>query len=201
MGLRRKFALLAILEQGAPAAPMPVKLNVKAPAHTIQLGESLQVEVGLLSGTNQPAAAPKTIATPTRKPMLEPTKPSAKTKLEQPKAATSPNTQQQPKANAADSKTKQPDNNAAAAKEAADKFQVAAGDASKTIQAAGRVMSQATSGHGLLAMLLTNEEVAQNLRALIANLRSHGVLFYRDSAAKISPPPQSSPPPPRRQTR
>ena len=44
-------------------------------------------------------------------------------------------------------------------------------------------------------MLLTNEEVANNLRALIGNLRSHGVLFYRDSAAKISPPPQSSPPP------
>jgi phospholipid/cholesterol/gamma-HCH transport system substrate-binding protein len=86
-------------------------------------------------------------------------------------------------------------------KEAADKFQLAAGDARKTIQAAGRVMSQATSGNGLLAMLLTNEEVANNLRALIGNLRTHGVLFYRDSAAKISPPPQSSPPPPRRQIR
>jgi ABC-type transporter Mla subunit MlaD len=81
------------------------------------------------------------------------------------------------------------------AKEAADKLQLAAGDAGKTIQSAGRIMSQATSGNGLLAMLLTNEEVASNLRALISNLRTHGVLFYRDSAARISPPPQGSPPP------
>jgi len=87
------------------------------------------------------------------------------------------------------------------AKGAAQKFELAADEARKTIQAAGRVMSQATSGNGLLAVLLTNQEVAQNLRALIANLRSHGVLFYRDSAAKTSPPAQSTSPPPRRQPR
>ena len=83
------------------------------------------------------------------------------------------------------------------AKEAADKLQLAVGDARKTIQGAGRVMQAATSGNGLLAMLLTNQEVANNLRALISNLRSHGVLFYRDSAAKTAPP-ESSPPPERR---
>ncbi len=87
------------------------------------------------------------------------------------------------------------------AKEAADKLQLAVGDARKTIQSAGRIVNEATSGDGLLAMLLANEEVANNLRALISNLRSHGVLFYRDSAAKISPPPESSPRPPRRATR
>jgi|SRR5450432_406750 len=80
------------------------------------------------------------------------------------------------------------------AKEAADKLQLAAGDARKTIQSAGKIMQAATSGNGLLAMLLTNQEVADNLRALISNLRSHGVLFYRDSAAKTIPP-ESSPPP------
>jgi hypothetical protein len=36
----------------------------------------------------------------------------------------------------------------------------------------------------LLAALLTNQEMANDLRALISNLRAHGVLFYRDSAAK-----------------
>jgi hypothetical protein len=46
--------------------------------------------------------------------------------------------------------------------------------------------------------LLTNEEVANDLRALISNLRRHGVLFYRDSAARMSPPPESTPPPRRR---
>ena len=84
------------------------------------------------------------------------------------------------------------------AKEAADKLQLAMGDARKTLQAAGRIMKEATSGDGLLAMLLTNEEVANNLRALVSNLRSHGVLFYRDSAAKVSPPMPQNTPPPRR---
>ena len=87
------------------------------------------------------------------------------------------------------------------AKEAADKLQLAVGDARKTIQSAGQIMNEATAGDGLLAMLLTNEEVANNLRALISNLRRHGVLFYRDSAAKISPPPEGSPPPRRRSNR
>jgi ABC-type transporter Mla subunit MlaD len=48
-----------------------------------------------------------------------------------------------------------------------------------------KVLSSATQGKGLLATLLTNQELANDLRALISNLRSHGVLFYRDSAAKI----------------
>ena len=48
-----------------------------------------------------------------------------------------------------------------------------------------KVMSSATQGKGLLAALLTNQELANDLRALVANLRAHGVLFYRDTAAKI----------------
>ncbi len=78
-------------------------------------------------------------------------------------------------------------------KDAADKVQLAIGDARKTIQGAGKVMDDARHGDGLLAMLLTNDEVANNLRALISNLRSHGILFYRDSAAKIAEP-EASPP-------
>jgi hypothetical protein len=62
-------------------------------------------------------------------------------------------------------------------------------------------MNEATAGDGLLAMLLTNKEVANNLRALISNLRQHGVLFYRDSAAKLGPPPENTPPPRRRSPR
>jgi hypothetical protein len=47
--------------------------------------------------------------------------------------------------------------------------------------------------------LLTNQELANDLRALVANLRAHGVLFYRDSAAKIES--NAAPPPkPRAQT-
>jgi|ERR1043166_1454503 phospholipid/cholesterol/gamma-HCH transport system substrate-binding protein len=70
------------------------------------------------------------------------------------------------------------------AKKAADDVQVAIADARKTIQAATQVMQEATHGKGLLAALLTNQELATDLRALVSNLRAHGVLFYRDSAAK-----------------
>jgi len=46
------------------------------------------------------------------------------------------------------------------------------------------LMRDAKSGNGMLATLLSNQEVANDLKALISNLRDHGVLFYRDSAAK-----------------
>jgi hypothetical protein len=45
-------------------------------------------------------------------------------------------------------------------------------------------MQEATQGKGLLPALLTNQDLAKDLRALVSNLRAHGVLFYRDSAAK-----------------
>ncbi|CAN5408943.1 hypothetical protein BH20VER3_BH20VER3_01930 [soil metagenome] len=93
------------------------------------------------------------------------------------------------------------DGTMASAKEAADKVQDAVDDARQTIQEGGRVMKDARKGDGLLAMLLTNEEVANNLRALISNMRRHGVLFYRDSAARMSPPPENTPPPRRRSNR
>jgi phospholipid/cholesterol/gamma-HCH transport system substrate-binding protein len=70
------------------------------------------------------------------------------------------------------------------AKKAADDVQVAIIDARKTIQAATQVMQEATHGKGLLAALLTNQDLARDLHALVSNLRAHGILFYRDSAAK-----------------
>ncbi len=93
------------------------------------------------------------------------------------------------------------DDTMASAKEAADKMQDVVGDARKTIQSAGRVMDEARKGDGPLALLLTNEEVANDLRALISNMRRHGVLFYRDSAARLAPPPVATPPPRRRSNR
>jgi virulence factor Mce-like protein len=67
----------------------------------------------------------------------------------------------------------------------ADDMQGVVADAHKTVQAATQVFRDATTGKGMLAALLTNQDLANDLRALIANLRAHGVLFYRDSAAKI----------------
>lgn len=69
-------------------------------------------------------------------------------------------------------------------KKAADDVQLAIADARKTIQAVTDLMRDAKSGNGMLATLLNNQEVARDLQALISNLRDHGVLFYRDSAAK-----------------
>jgi phospholipid/cholesterol/gamma-HCH transport system substrate-binding protein len=69
-------------------------------------------------------------------------------------------------------------------KKDADSLQLVLNDARKTVQSASDVFNQATHGDGMLASLLTNKELAADLRALITNLRAHGVLFYRDTAAK-----------------
>lgn len=69
-------------------------------------------------------------------------------------------------------------------KKAADDVQLAIADARKTIQAATETIQKASTGKGALATVLTNQEFANDLRALVSNLRAHGVLWYRDSAAK-----------------
>jgi phospholipid/cholesterol/gamma-HCH transport system substrate-binding protein len=76
------------------------------------------------------------------------------------------------------------DSTMGSAKKASDDVQAAIADARKTIQAATQVMQEATRGKGLLAALLTNQELSNDLHALVSNLRTHGILFYRDSAAK-----------------
>lgn len=65
-----------------------------------------------------------------------------------------------------------------------DSAKKAADDLQGTMIEARKVFQSATQGKGLLAALLTNQELASDLRTLVANLRAHGVLFYRDSAAK-----------------
>jgi len=51
-----------------------------------------------------------------------------------------------------------------------------------------KVLRAAREGKGLVATLLNNDQVANDLRALISNLREHGVLFYRDTAAGVKTP-------------
>jgi phospholipid/cholesterol/gamma-HCH transport system substrate-binding protein len=60
-----------------------------------------------------------------------------------------------------------------------------ADDLQNAIADARKVFQSATQGNGLLPTLLSNKDLANDLKALIANLRAHGVLFYRDSAAKV----------------
>ncbi len=76
------------------------------------------------------------------------------------------------------------DSTMSSAHKAADDMQLVMADARKTAQAATQVFRDATEGKGALAALLENQDLADDLRALIHNLRMHGVLFYRDRASK-----------------
>jgi hypothetical protein len=49
-------------------------------------------------------------------------------------------------------------------------------------------LKEAQNGQGTLPMLLGNGEVADNLRAIIYNIRRHGILFYRDSSPAAPAP-------------
>jgi phospholipid/cholesterol/gamma-HCH transport system substrate-binding protein len=82
-----------------------------------------------------------------------------------------------------------------AAKKDADDLQGTIAEARKTFSSATELVRDATHGKGLLGTLVNDSTLAGDLRALVANLRAHGVLFYRDSAAKTAPTPG---PPPRR---
>lgn len=72
----------------------------------------------------------------------------------------------------------------ASSKEAADSLQKLIVDARGTIDAASGLIREARSGDGVLGAVLSDEELANDVRALITNLRAHGVLFYRDSVRK-----------------
>ena len=86
----------------------------------------------------------------------------------------------------------QADSTMASAKQAADSLQSAIADTRK-------VLRSAMQGKGLIAALLNDQQLANDLHALITNLRAHGVLFYRDSAASLQAKPEQTPP--ARQTR
>src|SRR5438067_3499990 len=73
------------------------------------------------------------------------------------------------------------------AKKDADDLQNTISEARKTFSTGTRLLRDATTGKGLLAALINDSDLARDLRALVANLRAHGVLFYRDSAARSEP--------------
>ena len=79
-------------------------------------------------------------------------------------------------------------------------FQKVAVNASKTMDSAkGLVESgktlfdKANHGQGALGLLLSDRETAENLRALIANMRRSGVVFYKDREPKPAPEPTTVP--------
>ena len=90
-----------------------------------------------------------------------------------------------------DGVVEQADSAMASAKKAADDLQNAIADTRKVVRSA-------TQGKGLVATLLNDQALANDLHALISNLRAHGVLFYRDSAAGRQPTPSAQATPSRR---
>ena len=81
-----------------------------------------------------------------------------------------------------DGVVEQADSAMVSAKKAADDLQNAIGDTRK-------VLRNATQGKGVVATLLNDQTLAADLHALVTNLRTHGVLFYRDSAATAQSKP------------
>jgi len=58
----------------------------------------------------------------------------------------------------------------------------AASAADKALDSAKALFNKANSGKGALGMLLADKETADNLKALVKNLREHGVLWYKNKS-------------------
>lgn len=71
---------------------------------------------------------------------------------------------------------------------AATDLRAAMTDARKVMDGAKDLLRKASTGDGLIGMLLTDRKVAEDIRAFSANLRTRGVLFYRDVAPKPQQP-------------
>lgn len=66
------------------------------------------------------------------------------------------------------------------------------GKASKDLEAAAadarKILSTARTGSGVLPLLLNDRQTASDLRAILSNVRRHGVLWYKDSYRTESAP-------------
>lgn len=69
------------------------------------------------------------------------------------------------------------------AQAAANNLEPALTDFKKTMSSVRQVVTKATTGDGLIAELLTDKTLANNLDSLIENLRKSGFIFYKDRSA------------------
>ena len=58
----------------------------------------------------------------------------------------------------------------------------AANSADRALESARILLGKANSGRGALGMLLSDKETSDNLKALIQNLREHGILWYKNKS-------------------
>jgi ABC-type transporter Mla subunit MlaD len=63
---------------------------------------------------------------------------------------------------------------------AAGDLRLAIGDYRKVADSAHSLLGKAANGDGALGMLISDKQTAENLKALIANMRRSGVVFYKD---------------------
>ena len=78
---------------------------------------------------------------------------------------------------------------------AAGDIKLAIGDFRKLTESANSLMKKAATGDGTLGTLISDRQTAENLKALIINMRRSGVLFYKDrplSGAEASTPPPAA---------
>ena len=69
-------------------------------------------------------------------------------------------------------------------------------DSAKALVDSGKsLIDKANNGQGALGLLLSDRETAENLRALIANSRRSGFVFYKDREPAAAPKPASTPKP------
>jgi phospholipid/cholesterol/gamma-HCH transport system substrate-binding protein len=81
----------------------------------------------------------------------------------------------------------------AEAKPALTKLPKAVDNFSNTTTKAGEALDRMKRGEGLLGALATDNDVALDAKAFMRNLRRHGILHYRDSAAKPDPAAEKTP--------
>lgn len=75
---------------------------------------------------------------------------------------------------------------------AAGDLRLGIGDFRKAADSARSLLNKANSGEGTLGLLMADKQTAENLKALIANMRRSGVLFYKDRpmpAGEATPAP------------
>ncbi|MEI9897748.1 MAG: MlaD family protein [Chthoniobacter sp.] len=81
---------------------------------------------------------------------------------------------------------------------AAGDLRLGIGDFRKVADSARSLLSKANSGQGALGLLMADKETADNLKALVTNLRRSGVLFYKDRPLSATEPTATPTPRPKR---
>ncbi len=82
------------------------------------------------------------------------------------------------------------------AKLAGEDVRVAMQNARDALATINSLVEQTSAGRGIIGRLIADETLAEDLEALISNLKEHGVIFYRDSAAgeqRVEPSTQPTP--------